>query len=311
MHVFADLESYICTHEDCRDTFKTFRTRQLWADHEFNAHFTLMRWRCFTCGIALNTPELFVEHLAQVHGSVLTGQCVTAATSEARETILTPGFENNKCPLCLQDGWQTKKGYSTHLGRHLEEISLACLPRNEEDSSGDDLVTDISHAASDVNGPTSTSGESYDVDADPTAVTPAPQGNLSIAIEPKTELGAHRMAQATLPHEKEAGEKDAPPHTLQSKGCRGRAKEGMNVFGSTETKPAMATPEASGTGYGSRIMSYWSVPEQRDFPRLLAHFGRDFEGISNFMKSKTPVMVRIATQSLVPVFIGLTLICAG
>jgi hypothetical protein len=46
------------------------------------------------------------------------------------------------------------------------------------------------------------------------------------------------------------------------------------------------------TGYGSmQPTSYWSVPEQRDFPALLAHFGRDFEGISGWMKTKTTVMV--------------------
>jgi hypothetical protein len=46
-------------------------------------------------------------------------------------------------------------------------------------------------------------------------------------------------------------------------------------------------------GYGAmQPTSYWSVPEVRDFPILLAHFGRDFDGISNFMKTKTPIMVR-------------------
>jgi hypothetical protein len=65
----------------------------------------------------------------------------------------------------------------------------------------------------------------------------------------------------------------------------------MNVFETTEAEPIMA-PKPSETGYGSlQPTSYWSVPEQRDFPRLLAHFGRDFEGISNFMKTKTTVMV--------------------
>ena len=37
--------------------------------------------------------------------------------------------------------------------------------------------------------------------------------------------------------------------------------------------------------------SYWSVPEQKDFPKLLAHFGKDFDAISNYMRTKTAVMV--------------------
>jgi hypothetical protein len=38
--------------------------------------------------------------------------------------------------------------------------------------------------------------------------------------------------------------------------------------------------------------SYWSVPEQTDFPALLRHFGTDWHGIAKFMTSKTHIMVR-------------------
>ena len=40
-----------------------------------------------------------------------------------------------------------------------------------------------------------------------------------------------------------------------------------------------------------QIGSYWSVPEQQKFPELIAHFGRDFPAIADFMKTKTTVMV--------------------
>jgi hypothetical protein len=43
---------------------------------------------------------------------------------------------------------------------------------------------------------------------------------------------------------------------------------------------------------GSQPSSYWSVPEQTKFPSLVAYFGRDFEAIANFMKTKTVTMVR-------------------
>ena len=42
--------------------------------------------------------------------------------------------------------------------------------------------------------------------------------------------------------------------------------------------------------------SYWSVPEQTKFPSLIAYFGRDFEAIANFMKTKTMTMVRCASN---------------
>lgn len=38
--------------------------------------------------------------------------------------------------------------------------------------------------------------------------------------------------------------------------------------------------------------SYWSVPEQTDFPDLLRHFGTDWHGIAKFMTSKTHIMVK-------------------
>ncbi|RDL33950.1 uncharacterized protein BP5553_08318 [Venustampulla echinocandica] len=37
--------------------------------------------------------------------------------------------------------------------------------------------------------------------------------------------------------------------------------------------------------------SYWSVPEQNDFPALLRHFGTDWHGIAKWMTSKTHIMV--------------------
>jgi hypothetical protein len=37
--------------------------------------------------------------------------------------------------------------------------------------------------------------------------------------------------------------------------------------------------------------SYWSVPEQTDFPALLGHFGTDWHGIAKWMCSKTHIMV--------------------
>jgi hypothetical protein len=37
--------------------------------------------------------------------------------------------------------------------------------------------------------------------------------------------------------------------------------------------------------------SYWSVPEQTDFPALLRHFGTDWHGIAKWMTTKTHIMV--------------------
>ncbi|KAL4923510.1 uncharacterized protein BDV17DRAFT_296292 [Aspergillus undulatus] len=63
-----------------------------------------------------------------------------AAIGEAEVMVLSPEFEDHPCALCLQSGWKSRKVYATHVGRHLEEISLACLLRDDdyEDTSDSD-----------------------------------------------------------------------------------------------------------------------------------------------------------------------------
>lgn len=75
------------------------------------------------------------------------------------------------------------------------------------------------------------------------------------------------------------------PRPLQDPEPRGT--EDTNAF------DASASTKEQDVDYRSlKPTSYWSVSEQRDFTTLLSHFGRDFEGISQFMKTKTTTMVR-------------------
>lgn len=133
----------------------------------------------------------------------------------------------------------------------------------------------------------------------PTPLPPTQsEGNTPLSALPPMDpmdLGLDGNMDSPLPTEREPLERESMPPVAapRARTGRGRAKEGVYVFESTESDAAMP-PKPLETGYGSlQPTSYWSVPEQRDFPRLLAHYGRDFEGISNFMKTKTTVMVRI------------------
>jgi serine/arginine repetitive matrix protein 2 len=54
----------------------------------------------------------------------------------------------------------------------------------------------------------------------------------------------------------------------------------------------------------SSASSYWSVPEQTDFVKFIAHFGTDFGAIANHMGTKTQTMV--CTCYLRPTFLSLT-----
>ncbi|KAJ5563131.1 hypothetical protein N7461_001892 [Penicillium sp. DV-2018c] len=133
---------------------------------------------------------------------------------------------------------------------------------------------------------------------EPKAQVAMPQGNLRPDVPPapprpasETPLVSDNTMEAFDAREAERTEKDSLPPVPRGRVGRGKAKEGVYVFESTEVEPvATKQPE---TGYGSlQPTSYWSVPEQRDFPALLGHFGRDFEGISSWMKTKTTVMVK-------------------
>ena len=110
------------------------------------------------------------------------------------------------------------------------------------------------------------------------------------------ELVSDHVLEGYEARERERSEKESVPPIPRGRVGRGRAKEGVYVFESTEVEPPLATKQLE-TGYGPlQPTSYWSVPEQRDFPALLGHFGRDFEGISAWMKTKTTVMVRIESS---------------
>ncbi|KAL5316621.1 hypothetical protein ACEPPN_015670 [Leptodophora sp. 'Broadleaf-Isolate-01'] len=57
IHVFSDLEAYICTFADCQYSLATFPNRELWAAHEFSVHRTAKVWTCAECGIDFTTEE--------------------------------------------------------------------------------------------------------------------------------------------------------------------------------------------------------------------------------------------------------------
>jgi hypothetical protein len=100
----------------------------------------------------------------------------------------------------------------------------------------------------------------------------------------------------TTPDASGIKDQEDPEKALEELGPRvksgkSRAKDGIFFLDAVEGDALSKHVE---TGYGSlQPTSYWSVPEQRDFQRLVAHFGKDFEGISQFMKTKTPTMVSI------------------
>ncbi|KAL2828863.1 hypothetical protein BJY01DRAFT_228203 [Aspergillus pseudoustus] len=139
VHVFADLQAYVCTHDTCKDAMRTFATRKLWADHEFRNHLSDKKWACFACSMMQDSPGGLIYHLRSAHDIELNEpRRQLEELSRAQKFTQKPDFEDHTCSLCLKSGWQTMKAYATHVGRHLEEISLACLPKLSDDDAPSD-----------------------------------------------------------------------------------------------------------------------------------------------------------------------------
>jgi uncharacterized CHY-type Zn-finger protein len=138
MHVFKDLQPYICTFEGCHDMLVTFPTRKLWSDHEFSVHRQRQSFTCYQCYQELETDEIFRQHLDDAHSMQLNHKQFVTAVSAARVTAQKPVI-NEQCPLCLKCGWASVRAFTTHVGRHMEGIALASLPKNDEtDSEADE-----------------------------------------------------------------------------------------------------------------------------------------------------------------------------
>jgi hypothetical protein len=138
MHVFKDLQPYICTFEGCHDMLVTFPTRKLWSDHEFSVHRQRQSFTCYQCYQELETDEIFRQHLDGAHSMQLNHKQFVAAVSAARVTAQKPVIDE-QCPLCLECGWASVRAFTTHVGRHMEGIALASLPKNDEtDSEADE-----------------------------------------------------------------------------------------------------------------------------------------------------------------------------
>jgi len=81
----------------------------------------------------------FIEHLKDDHQNRASGSQLLAIISAARASV-PKAISSQKCPLCFQDGWKSQRNFATHVGRHMEEIALRCLPKDmeDEDESSDD-----------------------------------------------------------------------------------------------------------------------------------------------------------------------------
>ncbi|MCJ1439356.1 hypothetical protein MMC27_008748 [Xylographa pallens] len=134
IHVFADLQPYICTFQSCAKDLITFPTRSLWGAHEFDKHRVTRSWKCPECAYADLTAQKLEEHLRRCHGEAITLAQLPLIISAA-ETKRPLPIEDQECPFCRFIPGKSQRNFVKHVGRHMESVALAVLPRDAAEDS--------------------------------------------------------------------------------------------------------------------------------------------------------------------------------
>lgn len=130
LHVFADLKPYICTWPECRETLSVFPTRKIWGNHEFSQHRIELIWKCRFCSTEEVSQAHFKTHLSDVHGRNFSAAQLQAVENDPpiKRPLL---LKDMQCPLCSGNAGSSQRAFETHVGRHMEQIALFSIPREE------------------------------------------------------------------------------------------------------------------------------------------------------------------------------------
>ena len=134
MHVFTDLQPYICTFQDCKYELAQFATRAAWADHEFTTHRINRYWTCPECPAEYTKTSDWKQHLQSNHQRSFDGDKLQIAQDMACQ-MRARVAENEECPLCRVVVGKPRRAFVRHVARHMEEIALITLPRDTEEDS--------------------------------------------------------------------------------------------------------------------------------------------------------------------------------
>lgn len=136
--MFQDLLPYICTFPECKDELRQFPTRQAWADHEFKEHRMYQVWECSLCSLEFSQSTEWEDHCRESHPQCFSESRIsTTISAVCRMKSKSP--EEEKCYLCNTRPSTTRRAFITHIGKHLEEVALMALSREDADECGSTL----------------------------------------------------------------------------------------------------------------------------------------------------------------------------
>ncbi|EEU42727.1 uncharacterized protein NECHADRAFT_84262 [Fusarium vanettenii 77-13-4] len=127
-HVFADLQPYICTSENC--TLGPFPSRHEWFNHELESH--RKQWHCTKCRDSrFTSTSRLREHFDSSHRGAFNDTQWPFILKACERSLGT--FKPHSCPFCFSWDPPENEAYNIqefgrHLGSHLQQLALTALP---------------------------------------------------------------------------------------------------------------------------------------------------------------------------------------
>jgi hypothetical protein len=133
MHVFDDLEPYMCTFDDCLRAERMYGVRDDWYTHEMKSHRVVKVWACQSCHTEFKSAKEFETHLQEKHNSICGSSQMAMMVSLCMKH--SDRYQGNQaCPLCSMK--LSNMELKDHVATHLEQLALTSV--NGDDSSEED-----------------------------------------------------------------------------------------------------------------------------------------------------------------------------
>jgi hypothetical protein len=133
MHVFKDLEPYLCTFDECYSAQDMYAVREEWYRHELETHRVKKVWTCATCLLEFPTKKDAETHL-EVHRAEIGEEGISMLKKMLRQTMSHATLDIQNCPLCMDKLKPSET--KAHIAKHLEFFAL--LSVSEADTSDED-----------------------------------------------------------------------------------------------------------------------------------------------------------------------------
>jgi len=116
----------------------------MWETHEFDHHRFDTVWCCSVCASSFPTEEERRTHLRAEHGTLLEKKKALGISLGLYEQRKPHEATSLSCPLCTCIPGKSRRNFITHVGKHMENIALAALPREKGFDSEPDSDLELS-----------------------------------------------------------------------------------------------------------------------------------------------------------------------